>query len=193
MGLLFERGKSGFLNPVKCTVDKLISASNGLMCLKSAIFGAIPNPASILQGLASVAAGMIGAIIGAVTTVIMERVDQIINSVLSPIRKIEGIISDLTSLLVGVQNILDKAFNMDNYFKNKQDCSGFAAQLMNCLAQNAINKITNKVAMNVDKQIGKIADSVTKESLKVNGTIDSFVNRHTQFLVKADLQNKLLT
>jgi tetrahydromethanopterin S-methyltransferase subunit C len=193
MGLLFERNKTGFLNPVNGTVDKLISASNGLMCLKSAIVGAIPNPAAILGGLASVAAAMISAIIGAVTTVIMERVDQIINSVLSPIRKIEEIISDLTASLIGIQNILDKATNMDNYFKNKQDCSGFAAELMNCLAQNAINKITNKVAMNVDKHIGKIANNVTKESLKVNGTIDTFVNRHTQFLVKADLQTKLLT
>jgi hypothetical protein len=82
---------------------------------------------------------------------------------------------------------------MDNYFKNKQDCSGFAAQLMNCLAQNAINKITNKVAMNVDKHIGKIANNVTKESLKVNGVIDNYVNRHTKFIEKANLQTKLLT
>ena len=193
MGLLFERSKTGFLNPVNGTVDKLISASNGLMCLKSAIIGAIPNPAAILQGLVSTAVGMVGAIIGAVQTVIMERVDQIVNSVLSPIRKIEGIIKDLTDTLVGVQNILDKATNMDNYFKNKQDCSGFAAQLMNCLAQNAINKITNKVAMNVDKHIGKIANNVTKESLKVNGVIDNYVNRHTKFIEKANLQTKLLT
>lgn len=193
MGLLFERSKTGFLNPVNGTVDKLISASNGLMCLKSAIIGAIPNPASLLQGLASVAAGMIAAITNAVSAVIMARVNQMINSILSPIRKIEGIISDLTASLIGIQNILDKALNMDNYFKNKQDCSGFAAQLMNCLAQNAINKITNKVAMNVDKHIGKIADSVSKESLKSNGAIDGFVNRHTQFLLKADLQTKLLT
>ena len=193
MGLLFERSKTGFLNPVNGTVDKLISASNGLMCLKSAIFGALTNPASILEGLASVAAGMVGAILTAVQTVILERVDQIVNSVLSPIRKIEGIIQDLTDTLIGIQDILDKATNMDNYFQNKQDCSGFAAELMNCLAQNAINKITNKVAMKVDKHIGKIADNVTKQSLKVNGTIDNYVNRHTKFLEKANLQTKLLT
>jgi hypothetical protein len=163
------------------------------MCLKSAIFGALTNPASILEGLASVAAGMVGAILTAVQTVILERVDQIVNSVLSPIRKIEGIIQDLTDTLISIQDILDKATNMDNYFQNKQDCSGFAAELMNCLAQNAINKITNKVAMKVDKHIGKIADNVTKQSLKVNGTIDNYVNRHTKFLEKANLQTKLLT
>ena len=193
MGLLFERSKTGFLNPVNNTVDKLMSASNGLMCLKSAIVGAIPNPASLLQGLASVAAGMIGAIVNAVSAVITARVDQMVNSILSPIRKIEGIISDLTNTLVSVQDILDKATNMDNYFKNKQDCSGFAAELMNCLAQNAINKITNKVAMNVYKHIGKIANSVSKESMKANGAIDGFVNKHTKFLEKANLQTKLLT
>lgn len=193
MGLLFERNKTGFLNPVNNTVDKLISASNGLMCLKSAIVGAIPNPASLLQGLASVAAAMIAAITNAVAAVIMERVNQMVNSILSPIRKIEGIISDLTNTLIGIQNILDKASNMDNYFKNKQDCSGFAAELMNCLAQNAIDKITNKVAMNVDKHLGKIANSVSKESMKVNGSIDGYVNKHTKFLEKANLQTKLLT
>ena len=120
MGLLFEKSKTGFLNPVNGSVDKLISASNGLMCLKSAIFGAIPNPAMILQGLASVIDGMVGAIIGAVTTVITDRVNQIINSALSPIRKIESIISDLTAELVSIQYILDKATNMNNYFNNKQ-------------------------------------------------------------------------
>jgi hypothetical protein len=193
MGLLFERSKTGFLNPVNGTVDKLMSASNGLMCLKSAIVGAIPNPASLLQGLASAAAGMIAAITNAVSVVIMERVNQMVNSILSPIRKIEGIISDLTNTLVSVQDILDKASNMDNYFKNKQDCSGFAAELMNCLVQNAIDKITNKVAMNVDKHLGKIANSVSRESLKSNGAIDGFVNKHTKFLEKANLQTKLLT
>jgi hypothetical protein len=193
MGVLFQSNKTGFLNPVNGTVDKLISASNGLMCLKSAIIGAVTNPASILSGLASVAAGMVGAILAAVETVILERADQITKSLLSPIRKIEEIIKDLTDTLEGLQKILDKASNMDNYFKNKQDCSGFAAQLMNCLAQNAINKISNKVAMKVDKHIGKIANNVTKESLKVNGVIDSYVNRHTKFLEKANLQTKLLT
>jgi hypothetical protein len=193
MGLLFEKSKTGFLNPVNGTVDKLISASNGLMCLKSAIFGAIPNPAMIIQGLAAVAAGMISSIIGAVSIVINERVNQIINSVLSPIRKIEGIIQDLTTTLISLQNIIDKATNMDNYFKNKQDCSSWGAQLMDCLAQSAINKITNKVAMNVDKNIGKIADSVSKDAFKMNGIIDNHVNRHTKFLEKAQLQTKLLT
>jgi len=193
MGVLFEKSKTGFLNPVNGTVDKLISASNGLMCLKSAIFGAIPNPAMILQGLAGVAAGMVSAIIGAVTTVIQERVDQIINSALSPIRKIEGIITDLTSTLIGIQDTIDRATNMDNYFKNKQDCSSWGAQLMNCLAQSAINKISSKIAMNVDKHIGGLADSVSKESMKVNGVIDNHVAKHTKFLDKAKLQTKLLT
>lgn len=193
MGVLFEKSKTGFLNPVNATVDKLISASNGLMCLKSAIFGAIPNPAMILQGLVAVAAGMISAIIGAVTTVINERVGQIINSVLSPLRKIEGIIIDLTSALISIQDIIDKATNMDNYFKNKQDCSSWGAQLMNCLAQSAINKISSKIAMNVDKHIGGLADAVSKEAMKSNGIIDNHVAKHTKFLNKANLQTKLLT
>jgi hypothetical protein len=193
MGLLFERSKTGFLNPVNGTVDKLISASNGLMCFEIRYNWCYTKPSVYITRLGRVSSRNGGAIVGAVQTVINERVDQMVNSILSPIRKIEGIVKDLTDTLVGVQNILDKASNMDNYFKNKQDCSGFAAQLMNCLAQNAINKITNKVAMKVDKHIGKIANNVTKESLKVNGVIDSYVNRHTKFLEKASLQTKLLT
>lgn len=193
MGLLFERSKTGFLNPINKTVDGLISASNGLMCLKNMIFGAFMSPASILGGLALMLGAMVNSIIASVTSVIFKRVNQIVNSILSPLRQIEAIITDLTNVLISLQNILGKATNMDNYFKDKQNCSTAAAQLLNCLAQAAINKITNKVTMNVDKYAGKIADSVSKEAFKVNGIISNRLDRHTKFLEKAQLQNKLLT
>ena len=193
MGLIFERSKTGFLNPVNSTVDKLISASNGLMCLKSTVFGGMPNLASIMMGLAGVAAGLISAIVASVTDVITKRVGQIVNSILSPLRQIEQIITDITKVLISTQNILDKALNMNSYFQDKQNCAVSAAQLMNCLAQSAINKISSKVAMDVDKFIGPIANSVSKEAFKVNGSISNYVNRNTKFIAKAQLQTKLLT
>lgn len=195
MGLLLQRAKTGYLNPANTVVDNLISASNGLMCLANGIFGAasLLNPAMLLEGLATVAAAMIDAITLSVTKVIYDRVNQIIDSVLSPIRQIEGIISDLTATLIGVQNLFDKATNMDNYFKDKQNCSQMAANLLNCLAQSAIDQISNKVAMNVDKHVGKIADSVSKKAMGVNGIISGQVDRHTKFMTKANLQTKLLT
>lgn len=193
MGLIFQRAKTGFLNPVNSTVDKLISASNGLMCLKSTIFGGAPNLSSIMLGLAGVAAGLISAIVSSVTDVILKRVDQIIRSVLSPIRQIEQIITDITKVLISTQAILDKALNMNSYFQDKQNCAVSSAQLMNCLAQAAINKISTKIAMNVDKQIAPIANSISRDAFKVNGSISQYVDRNTKFIAKAQLQTKLLT
>jgi hypothetical protein len=193
MSLLFDRAKTGFINPINKTVDGLISASNGLMCLKNGIMGAFMSPASILSGLVLAAASMVNAIISSVTSVIYKRVNQIVNSVLSPIRLLEDLISDITTSLIDVQNLLDRATNIDNYFKDKQNCSTMAADLLNCLAQSAINKISNKVALNVDKHIGKIADSVSKQAFKVDGILANKINRHTKFIEKAQLQNKLLT
>lgn len=191
MNFSFQKSSSGFLSSVNNTVDKIMSVSNGILCLKNA-FGNIPNPSSILMGLAGVAAGMISGIIGAVTDVVTRRVGQIINSILSPIRQIEQIITDITKVLISVQGILDKALNMDAYFKNTQNCANAAATLMNCLAQSAINKVTSKVAMEVDKHIGPIADSVSKEAFKVNGSISNYVGRQAGFMAKAQLQIKLL-
>jgi len=192
MGMIYNKTSSNILYPINKNVDGLISASNGLMCLKQAIFGAALSPATIMQGLASYAADMISSIVSAVTELVMEKVDEIIDSVLSPLRKIRGIINDITALLEDVQDLIDKATNMDNYFNSRQDCSSMAANLLDCLAKSAVNKITNKVVMNVDKHLTKITDSVAKESTKVNGKIDGFVNRNTSFLDKANLQNKLL-
>lgn len=194
----FEKSKSGFLNPVNNTVDKLMSASKGLMCLKSTIFGGIPNPSSILQGLAGMAAGMVSAIVGSVKDVINKKVGQIINSVMSPIRQLEQMISEITDILVSVQGItiqgiLDKALNMNLYFKDKQDCANSASNLMNCLAQSAINKVSSAVAMNVDKHIGGIADSISKDAFKVSGSISGYLNRQKGFIEKAQMQTKLLT
>ena len=193
MGLILDRSRTGFLNPVNKSVDGLISASNGLMCLKNAIMGAFMSPASILAGLGLAAAAMANAIVASVTAVITNRVNQMINSVLSPIRQIEEIISDITNVLIDTQNLLERVGNINNYFNDKQNCSTMAAQLLNCLAQSAINKISNKVAMDVDKHVGKIADSVSQKALGVNGIIAGHVDRHTKFIEKAQLQNKLLT
>ena len=193
MGLLFDRAKTGFLNPVNKTVDGLISASNGLMCLKNSIVGKIISPASILSGLALAVGAMVNAIITSVTQVIYNRVNQMIDSVLSPIRRIQELISDLTSILVDIQQLINKATNMDNYFKDKQNCSTMGADLLNCLAQSAINKVSKKVAMNVDKHVGKIADSVSKQAFKVDGILAKRIDKHTKFIEKAQLQTKLLT
>jgi hypothetical protein len=193
MGFLFNRTSTGFLQPVNKTVDGLISASQGVLCLVQGIFGAPPDLASIMTGLASVAAAMLTAVITAVSTVITNRVAQMVNSILSPIRQIESLIVDLTSILEETQNIIDKATTLDNYFKNKQDCTSMGANLLNCIAQSAINKITNKVAMEVDKQLAPLANKVSSEALKTNGSIHNYVDRHTKFIVKAQLQTKLLT
>lgn len=188
-----EKTKTGFISTANKKVDGLISASGGLMCLKNAIMGAIPNPANILAGLASAAAAMVGAIISSVTDVINKRVGQIINSLLSPIRQLENLIANITNLLIDIQNLLDRATNIDNYFKDKQNCSTMASNLLNCLAQSAINKLTNKVTMNVDKYVGNIANKVSGEAFKVNGILSSHIDRNTKFIAKAQSQNKLLT
>jgi hypothetical protein len=193
MAFLFNRASTGFLQPLNGTVDKLISASQGILCLAQSIFGAPPNIAGILGGLANVASAMITAVISAVTTVITNRVNQMVNSILSPIRQIQGIITDLTSILISTQNILDKALNMDNYFKSKQECANMGANLLNCIAQSAINKVTNKVAMTIDKQLAPLANNVSRDALKFNGSIHKYVDRHSKFIEKGQLQTKLLT
>lgn len=195
MGYLYNKVSSTFLYPVNKTVDGIMAASRGVMCLASSIFGAGSNinASTILGGLKAVAVGLAASILNAVTVVILRRVDQIIGSALSPIRHIRMLIDDLTASLVGTKSLFDKATNLDNYLSNRQNCAVNGANILNCLAQSAINKITNKVAMSVDKSIGGIADSVTKEAVGVNGAIASHVNMGTKFLDKAKLQQKLLT
>jgi hypothetical protein len=192
MGVLYNSSKSGYINPINNSVDKIMAASNGLVCLKNAIMGLPLNPSMLLMGLAGVAAALGAAIISAVTDIIYKRVGEMIDSILSPIRQIEAIIKDLVKTLQDFQDLIDKATNMDNYFQDKQQCANFGANLLDCLAQDAISKITNKVAMNVDKEVKKITDKVSKNAFKVDGTLSQFVNRQSKFLDKNSLQNKLL-
>lgn len=192
MGVLYSTARTGFINPVNDSVDKLIAASEGLVCLKNALLGIPLNPSMLLTGLAGVAAGMANAIVTSVTRVIYKRAAQIIDSVLSPIRQIEAIIKDITKTLIDIQNLVDKALNMDNYFKDRQQCADMATDIMNCLAQQAIDKVSAKIATKVDKEVGKIADNISKEAFKANGSISAFVNKQAAFLNKYSLQNKLL-
>lgn len=186
-------GSSKILSSVNNTVDGIMAASNGLLCLKDIIFGFAANPAALLQQIAGVAAGLMASITASVTAIVSARVNQIIGSALSPIAKITAIINDLTSILVEIQGLSEKSLNLNAYFQSKQSCASFAAQMTNCLAQAAMNKINNKIVMGIDKHLGRIANEVSKEAFKANGTIDNFVNRNTKFLEKANMQTKFLT
>jgi len=192
MAFLYNRVKSTILRPINGTIDNVLAVTNGAICLFSSIFGAITNPANILSGLALMGASLLNSITNAVTSVINRRVNQMLGALLAPVRQIEAIISDLTKILIDIQNLVDKASNLDKYLMSKQDCANQAANLVNCIAQSAINQITNKVAMNIDKEIGKIANDVTSKSLNSNGSIRGYLDRNTKFLEKAQLQTKLL-
>lgn len=186
-------GSSKILSSVNKTVDGIMAASNGLLCLKDTIFGFAMNPAALLQQIAGVAAGLMASITASVTSIVNAKVNQIIGSVLSPLTKIIGIVNELTSILVEIQGLTEKSLNLNLYFQSKQSCASFAAQMTNCLAQAAMNKIDNKIMMNIDNHLGRIADEVSKEAFKANGSIDNFVGRNAKFLEKANLQTKFLT
>jgi hypothetical protein len=192
MAFLYNRVSSTILRPLNSTVDNVLAIAKGAICLFSSIFGSVPNPATILSGLALIGASLINSIKNAVIAVINRRVNQMLGALLAPVRQIEAIISDLTKILIDVQNLIDKAKSIENYFKGKQDCSNQVANLINCIAQSAINQITNKVAMNIDKNIGKIADDVSIKAFSANGSIRGYLDRNTKFLEKAQLQTKLL-
>lgn len=192
MAFLYNRVSSTVLRPLNSTVDNVLAITKGAVCLFSSIFGAVPNPASILSGLALIGASLLNSIQNAVMGVINRRVNQMLGAILGPIRQIESIISDLTKILIDLQGIIDKASSLEKYIKNKQDCSNQIANLINCIAQSAINQITNKVAMDIDKHIGKIANDVSKNAFSTNGSIRGYLDRNTKFLEKAQLQTKLL-
>lgn len=194
MGLIFNKVKNNYLFPINNTVDKIQSVTKGLTCLASSLFGAGASisVASIMSGIGAVAAGLAGAILSAVQGVILRRVYQMVNSALSPLRQIRGIIDDLRKSFVGIQKLLDKATTLDNYISSRQQCNISGANIFNCIIQNAINGVTDKVAMKVDKFLAPLANSVTKKAMDTNGSIYNSVKRHTEFLDKGKLQNKLM-
>ena len=192
MAFLYTRVKSTILRPLNSTVDGVIAVARGALCIFSSIFGAIPNPGDILRSLALMGASLMMSIKNAVIAVINRRVNQMLGALLAPIREIEAIIADLTKILIDVQGLIDKVSNLDQYFKSKQDCANQVANLINCIAQSAINQITNKVAMDIDNQIGKIADDVSIKAFTATGSIRGYLDRNTKFLEKAQLQTKLL-
>lgn len=193
MGVLFNKVNSKLLYPVNKTVDGIMGATRGLLCLGSSIFGSKLSVGSIMGALGGLAAGLVASILNSVTKVILKRVGQIVGSALSPINQIIGIINDLKKILVSIQKIINKATDLDNYISSRQNCSVSGANIFNCIAQSAINKISNKVAMDVDKYLAPIAKSVSKDSIGMNGAIHSQLVRSTEFLNKANLQQKLLS
>ena len=118
------------------------------------------------------------------------------NSILSPLRLITAEIQNLTAKLLSIQQTVyrlkAKSKALEDYLKSRQDCSAQAANMLNCLVQNINNKITNKVAKNIDKALTPLVSSVDKSMRGVNGSLHSHIKRYTRFVDKADKQTKLL-
>lgn len=188
--------QQAFKYAVNGTADSLMAATKQVMCLTTGIFGLLSNPSSILAGLAGVAIGLATSIIGIATKIIMDKVRDLTNSVLSPLRLITAEIQNLTAKLLSIQQTVyrlkAKSKALEDYLKSRQDCSAQAANMLNCLVQNINNKITNKVAKNIDKALTPLVNSVDKSMRGVNGTLHSHIKRYTRFVDKADKQTKLL-
>ncbi len=186
---------TGFKTATNRTADAIMGASD-LLCLAQGIFGLITSPAAILKGLANAALGLATTIVGVATKLILDKANELIDSVLSPIRLITDQIKQLTETLINIQsviyNIENKAKELAEYLKKRQNCSAQAANLLNCLTQSVINRVTNKVAGNINANLSKLVNSVNKDMMGINGAINKHVQRHTKFLDKANNQAKFL-
>jgi hypothetical protein len=188
--------QQAFKYAVNGTADSLMAATKQAMCLTTGIFGILSNPSSIMGALAGAAIGLATSIIGIATKIIMDKVRDLTNSILSPLRLITAEIQNLTAKLLSIQQTVyrlkAKSKALEDYLKSRQDCSAQAANMLNCLIQNINNKITNKVAKNIDKSLTPLVNSVDKSMRGVNGVLHSHIKRHTRFVDKADKQTKLL-
>lgn len=185
-----------FKYAINSDADGIMSAAKGYLCLASGIFGILSNPASLIQGLKNVAIGLSTAIVGVATKILTDRANDLINSVLSPIRLITNFIKHMTAELISIQSLIydieDKAKNLDSYFKERQNCDVQAANFMNCLTQSLVNKLTNKVAKNLDKNLSKIVKDVDNQMRGVNGTINKQIKKYGKFVDKVNNQTKFL-
>lgn len=189
---------SRFKYAINNSIDGIMGSANGLLCLTSGIFGILSNPAAVLKGLTNIAIGLAASIVAAATKIISDRVNEMIGSILSPVKLVRAFIIQLTADLISIQDLIktikDKSMGLDAYFKERQNCAAQAANLMNCLTQNIVNKITNKVAMKIDqKGMAKLAKSVQKDMVDpANGAIVKQINRYGKFVDKVNNQSKFL-
>jgi hypothetical protein len=188
--------QQAFKYAVNSTADSLMAATKGVMCLTTGIFGILSNPTAVLGGLANAAIGLATSIIGIATKIIMDKVHDLTNSILSPLRLITAEIQHLTATLLSIQQTVyklkAKAKALEDYLKSRQDCSAQAANMLNCLVQNINNRITNSVAKNIDKALTPLVNKVDLGVRGVNGSLHSHIKRYTRFVDKADKQTKLM-
>jgi len=188
--------KQAFNYAMNGTADKLMSATKQAMCLTTGIFGLLSNPTAVLGGLANAAIGLATSIVGIATKIIMDKVHDLTDSLLSPLRLITAEIRNLTVKLLSIQQTVfklkAKSRALDDYLKSRQDCSSQAANMLNCLVQNVNNRITNNVAKNINKSLSSLVNKVDKGVRGVNGSLHSHIKRHTRFVDKADKQTKLM-
>lgn len=172
------------LNP---KIDGILNASKGLLCLASGIFGLLQNPQMLLNGIKNMASDLLASVAGAVGYVVQARINQMLGLVSSVLSRFQLIINFNPSIQMN-----EMGQGLEKFILDRQQCVNMTANLISCIAAGAINKISNKVAMEVDKKIAPVTEELTKDVMKVNGVIDNLVNKHNRFVNKALTQNKLL-
>jgi hypothetical protein len=196
MGIFYDR-TSRFLFAVNTTVDGAVAAAKTVICLGSNILGAITNPKAALGAIGSLASGIAVGLAASVTALIGAHVNRIVNSALSPLRLVQQKIAEFAAIAgaitATIENIKQEAADFEKFLKNRQECAAQGAQLLNCVAQVISNKITAKTLISIDNKLNDVHNSVMDSIMGDDGLLAQHVERHNNFVKKAQSQIKFLT
>jgi len=116
---------------------------------------------------------------------------------LSPLRAIQQRIAEFAAVAdlvtATIENIKQEAADFEKFLKNRQECAAQGAQLMNCIAQVISNQITAKTLVAIDNSLDKVHNNVMNAVVGDNGLLAQHVERHNNFVNKAQSQIKFLT
>ena len=185
--------KAGGLN---AGLGQLSSMAKAAFCLPSIIagaFSAIPGIASgVISGVASGIANSIQDITTNVTATVQGAIQGVVDKVNGVTSQLQSLLGDVAATVQEINNFINNAKaaidDIRSFVSEKENCNFAGATLGKCIAQNAVLNVTADKLGKLAKQgsdINNYADKLVSGADSPINQINGFVNKQTAQLNRA--------
>lgn len=188
------------------TIDRATTIVGVAACLPRVLFG---GGGALLSGIGNLAKAAGGAVLGAamqqlnvlkqfIENTIADVINQVTGRVVGVLRIVQNLFSDIAeakdTVLELKDTIAQRAKDLTDFVKNKQNCDAMLANLLGCVATKIGNQFTRKLQQQFYKNgslgLDKITNTITTNLQKGDNLFTGSINKYNTQLNKATTQLK---
>lgn len=178
------RQTNSILSKTNDTIDNVIYASQGLLCLPT-IFSQFLLSKNLLATIGTIATQLVQSTLYTIERLVANTINRIIGAYSFEYRKALVAIDDILKSVAAVRQFIasfnSKVKSTYDFVRNQQNCTMMGAQLLGCLTKIVENKINSSIAQQYYNNTQQLVESITQDAIKDGGAISLIINKQLNY------------